>query len=87
MRLLITLLLLVGCTSANNIPLTFVYPIEEAHADEGWTRLERTISTGEHVTFLVPSTWMPQQMSDIGNLKVSIDRTDATQTTIQITQE
>jgi len=76
----------VGCTSASNIPLTESYPIEEAKADEGWTRLERTISTGEAVTFLVPSSWLPVGMSDIGNLEITIDQFE-NHSVLTITQE
>jgi len=88
-------MLLVGCTTAQSLTqqssiqnptLQESYPIEEAYADEGWTRLERTISTGEPVTFLIPSTWTPQNLKDIGNLTITIDR-DLNSSTITLKQE
>jgi len=90
LKYLILILLLVGCTTAQSPTLEtqnnqYSYPIEEAYADEGWTRLERTISTGEAITFLVPSIWLPTEMSDIGNINVSIDR-DLNSSTITISQ-
>jgi len=95
LKYLILIVLLVGCTTAQSLtqqssvqPLTLEesYPIEEAYADEGWTRLERTLSTGEAITFLIPSTWTPQNLKDIGNLNITIDR-DLNSSTITLKQE
>jgi hypothetical protein len=49
------------------------FPVDRAREDGDWTVLERSMPWGE-VTFLIPSGWTPEGLSDFDQLAAAVER-------------
>jgi hypothetical protein len=69
--------LLAACARATVLPaepaIQTTFPVDRAREDGDWTVLERSMPWGE-VTFLIPSAWTPEGLSDFDQLAAAVER-------------